>query len=209
MHKRVARLLIRLYPRQWRERYADEFAALLDDGGLTYRMAVDGARGAGGEWGRLIARRLFGDRGAIASRAALIVLRAWAAATVAYMFILPGYPLPVIALEMFKGHGARAFGALFRISSVWSSDAMLVGVIGVYALCISGPIWALFHVSEPRGRWIKLARSVWTVTVVFAALWLWDWRLALSIGVGAYVISHALFPSQPSSRDAALPAVRA
>ena len=58
MHKRVARLVIRLYPRQWRERYADEFAALLDDGGLTYRAAIDGARGAGGEWGRLVRRRL-------------------------------------------------------------------------------------------------------------------------------------------------------
>jgi len=40
-----------------------------------------------------------------------------------------------------------------------------------------------------------------------AALWLWDWRLALSIGVGAYVMSRALFPSQPSSQSA--PAVHA
>jgi hypothetical protein len=145
---------------------------LLDDGGLSPRSLIDGARGAGGEWGRLISRRLFGGRGATAVRAALVASLAWAAALSVYMFVRLGYPLAMIALEVFKGHGGRAFGGLLLMGDVSFHEAMLVGVIGLNALCISGPIWALFHVSEPRGRWVTFARGAATAAVVGAALWL-------------------------------------
>jgi hypothetical protein len=38
---RFARALLRLYPRAWRERYGDEFLALIADAGLTWREIVD------------------------------------------------------------------------------------------------------------------------------------------------------------------------
>jgi hypothetical protein len=44
--KRIARSLIRLYPRQWRVRYGREFAALLEDAELTWRDLADMIAGA-------------------------------------------------------------------------------------------------------------------------------------------------------------------
>ncbi len=42
---RLARALIRLYPRPWRARYEDEFVALLEDTGATWHVVVDIVRG--------------------------------------------------------------------------------------------------------------------------------------------------------------------
>jgi hypothetical protein len=41
MTPRVARWLVRLYPRDWRERYGEEFAALLQDGPGGFRALVN------------------------------------------------------------------------------------------------------------------------------------------------------------------------
>jgi hypothetical protein len=38
---RLARALLRLYPRPWRARYGEEFLALIADTGLTWRAAID------------------------------------------------------------------------------------------------------------------------------------------------------------------------
>ena len=43
-------LLLRLYPRAWRERYGNELSSLVDDTGLTPAAAVDMTRGAINEW---------------------------------------------------------------------------------------------------------------------------------------------------------------
>ena len=51
----VARKLVRLYPRAWRERYEDEFIAFLDArGNLTWSDAIDILGAVGREWGRAI-----------------------------------------------------------------------------------------------------------------------------------------------------------
>jgi hypothetical protein len=42
----VVRLIFRLYPRVWRERYGAEFAALLDETGTDWRIALDVFNGA-------------------------------------------------------------------------------------------------------------------------------------------------------------------
>jgi hypothetical protein len=39
--ERLARMLLRVYPRNWRERYGDEFLALVSESGLTRRAVVD------------------------------------------------------------------------------------------------------------------------------------------------------------------------
>ena len=50
MHSdRFVRALLRLYPRAWRERYGDEFLALIADGGLSWRVVVDVIGAAGVE----------------------------------------------------------------------------------------------------------------------------------------------------------------
>lgn len=48
----LARFLIRRYPRRWRERYADEMLAMIDDAGVTPLGLLDLARGAAGEQAR-------------------------------------------------------------------------------------------------------------------------------------------------------------
>jgi len=42
--------LLRLYPRVWRERYADEFLALIERTRVDWRMTVDVAKSASAEW---------------------------------------------------------------------------------------------------------------------------------------------------------------
>ena len=44
--KRLIRLMAKLYPEAWRERYGEEFEALLDEVGVTGRIAVDVLKGA-------------------------------------------------------------------------------------------------------------------------------------------------------------------
>jgi hypothetical protein len=50
MTKRLARILTRLYPRAWRERYAEEFEALLDEGGTGFPAAANVLLSAISEW---------------------------------------------------------------------------------------------------------------------------------------------------------------
>ncbi|HKV99380.1 MAG TPA: hypothetical protein VJN96_06140 [Vicinamibacterales bacterium] len=55
MKTSVARKFVRLYPRAWRERYEEEFVALLDArGDLTWLDTVDILGAAGREWARAI-----------------------------------------------------------------------------------------------------------------------------------------------------------
>ena len=48
---RLARIVVRWYPRAWRSRYADEVLALLDERPATSRDAVDLASGCVRQWG--------------------------------------------------------------------------------------------------------------------------------------------------------------
>jgi hypothetical protein len=47
---RLASAIIDRYPRAWRERYADELRAMLEDSGASWRDVLDLARGALAEW---------------------------------------------------------------------------------------------------------------------------------------------------------------
>ena len=51
---RFARVLLRLYPRAWRQRYGDEVLALIADGGLSWREVADVIGAAGVERARAI-----------------------------------------------------------------------------------------------------------------------------------------------------------
>jgi hypothetical protein len=46
---RLARALLRLYPRAWRARYGDEFLAFIDDSGLSWRAVANVVAAAGAE----------------------------------------------------------------------------------------------------------------------------------------------------------------
>ena len=51
---RLARALLRLYPRTWRARYGDEFLALIADTGLTWRSTLDVVAAASVERARVL-----------------------------------------------------------------------------------------------------------------------------------------------------------
>ena len=59
--ERLARALLHLYPRSWRERYGDEFLALVDQSGLTWREVADVVLAAGLERGRTTLALAFAD----------------------------------------------------------------------------------------------------------------------------------------------------
>jgi hypothetical protein len=46
----MTRFITRLYPRAWRERYGAELSELIDETGMTPRVAIDVVRGAAREW---------------------------------------------------------------------------------------------------------------------------------------------------------------
>jgi hypothetical protein len=46
----MTRIITRLYPRAWRERYGAELSDLIDETGMTPRVAIDVARDAAREW---------------------------------------------------------------------------------------------------------------------------------------------------------------
>jgi len=48
--KRLARALTRLYPASWRQRYGEEFEALLEQCPANPRMVVNAGAGAVGAW---------------------------------------------------------------------------------------------------------------------------------------------------------------
>jgi hypothetical protein len=52
MSKRLARQLVRLYPRVWRARYEEELVALVDSSPVTAGVVIDLMAGAGREWVR-------------------------------------------------------------------------------------------------------------------------------------------------------------
>lgn len=56
---RLSRALVRRYPRAWRERYADEMLALIDDTGSTWRHALDLTIGCADAWLRTILHLAF------------------------------------------------------------------------------------------------------------------------------------------------------
>jgi hypothetical protein len=64
---RLARFLLRLYPRAWRARYGDEFLAFVEDSGLSWRGVVDVVAAAGVERVRSLAAvmRDEGDPGVV------------------------------------------------------------------------------------------------------------------------------------------------
>lgn len=57
---RMSHILLRLYPRAWRERYGDEFLALLEIRGLSTAAVVDTVRTAARERGRHAFQAVFG-----------------------------------------------------------------------------------------------------------------------------------------------------
>jgi hypothetical protein len=117
MNLRIARLIVRLYPRSWRARYGQEMLAIVEQSGLRAIDVVDLIQGLAGEWIRA-------SRGV---RAVIAVLAAAAcsAASTAIAWWLRRQP---IAPPTFGWLASPIPSVLFLISLsvVWAAYAFLL-----------------------------------------------------------------------------------
>jgi len=160
---KLARILLRLYPRAWRDRYGAEFLALLDDARLSWWQVPDVVRAAGNERVRAAGRSLFGDlseramlRWRLTGRlaawtavAAVVVAAAWSAGQ---WFVSEGAELPV----RFRR------GAAIAMAAAWIRLAVTF-VLQVRAMARGGDV-APFGVGAAEATaWSVMALAWFTI----------------------------------------------
>lgn len=120
----IARLAMRLYPRQWRQRYGAELQALVEDSGTTWQSAVDVTKGA------LIMRLTAFDRPVFAVSVCALLGAAAGAVAVAAMPVRHASAF-TIAVE---SSAPTEEGRIRALISKAFSDANLQGVIEQFGL---------------------------------------------------------------------------
>jgi hypothetical protein len=188
---RGARVLVRLYPPAWRERYADEYVALLEDTGVTAGALASTLRGAIDAWLRPSSAVLAGSARLRASVSTVWCV--WVA-----VVGLAGVMAQLTSDRPFKAaQAAHPFLAGARI-------ALIVGAaVSIVAILAAGVplIWSLW-----RAAWEKrdlraaallalpaMAPPAWVVAAVVIARVVPQSRVA-GVGVGAawFVVIVAL-----------------
>jgi hypothetical protein len=122
---RIARALLRLYPRTWRARYGDEFLALIADTGLTWRAAIDVVGAASVERARVLIALWRGQAGPEAT------LKTIGPANARELFVEAGALLTLIALTVLAlgllgvpwPWSARPFGVFWTLYVVLFSSS--------------------------------------------------------------------------------------
>jgi hypothetical protein len=173
--------LLRWYPREWRERYGDEFAALMEDSlngarpTLRFRLSIVGAglRERGHQGGLLGEGSAAGDRVRAGS---LLVLCAWA------VFVVAGASFSKLSEQFDSAVPAASrslpWGAFKTIQMV----AVVAGIlVGVGALAAVPACLRFLRDGGWRAarRHVRRATAVTTVTVV-ASIGLVAWANSLS-----------------------------
>jgi hypothetical protein len=208
---RVARQLVRWYPRAWRERYEEEFVALLDETHGHSRVVTDLAVAAVEERARRFMTRTLGELGATLVRkiGTLLgqLLLAWCVAWVVTRGLrFLDYTIP---WQLLRGD----FVPPYFNSPTWLwrnlapgsiGEFWLLGALGYYALVNSVPLIVI----------AKLMRAdkanEYTATMLFVlvfAFWghLFDmWYGAAGLTAGGFVLARAWF-RRPTS--AVVPAI--
>ncbi|MCM3885512.1 hypothetical protein [Frankia sp. R82] len=109
----MRRILLALYPRKWRARYGDEFAALLQDTPLTLVAVIDVLRHAAGL--RLQARPRLTQVAAWALATAAIEIVALRAGLTDNILWAPTTPLRTLALAAVLTPSALVAGSVARL----------------------------------------------------------------------------------------------
>jgi hypothetical protein len=166
------RWLLRLYPRDWRERYEDEYAALLEECALTPLTILD--VGLGALDARLHADALTGRRLSMSSR-----LRA------AEIMVFCGYILFVVAGLGFQkmSEDMVKAGVMDRYAAIGLSfDTLMVGAVAALLAVLAGGLPIAFAAL----RYARSARRM-DIPLLFAvppvALALWVGYTIVLVGV--------------------------
>jgi hypothetical protein len=183
--RRRIELLLRSYPSAWRERYGAEFAALLDEGPLSWRMRLDVVRGGLAQ--RLRSAGLVGDDLPVRERlrsGVLLVLCSWAT------FVVAG-----CGFQKFSEHweGATPVGA--RAVPAAAFDALVsAAVVGTAAVLLGIAICLPAFVSFLRdGGWRLIRRRIVRAAVASAA--------TIALTAGGIVWSRHLDEAQRNGHD--------
>ena len=159
--------LLRLFPRFWRERYGDEFLALLESTHLTRRHVIDVVRAAAGEWlVRTLSGRVLIALGlSTAATACALALQALVTTppTITHdgggTLIAPPWPV-----TLGFARGLLIFAGVGRWVSAWFAGAPRVGIARIQSVAAGAvPRRHRFAVGNSRCAGRHWHRSRFTV----------------------------------------------
>jgi hypothetical protein len=183
----VISLLLRLYPRAWRERYGTELADLVDETGLTPAAAVDLTRGAITQW-VLVARDALNGGNTMVIGPAYRHPRTWALA--ALVFLAPTLLFTVLSMLTYQ-FGLTGLAGLMDPVNTWLNgqralDLVLVALPAVALLVAAAPLIRveLRHANDGREAVFGLRLKALNVLVGLLALL-----------IGGLLVGHIVFES--------------
>ena len=180
-------LLLRLYPRAWRERYGNELADLVDETGLTPAAAADMARGAVNEWA-VVARDALNGGTSMVIGPAYRHPRSWA--LIALALLAPTLLFVLLSMLTYQ-FGLTGLAGLMDPLNTWLNgqrilDLLLVALPGV-ALCVAAaPLIRVELRSASDGREAVLGLRLKAFNVLVGLI---------ALAVGGLLVGHIVFES--------------
>ncbi|MEP7360486.1 MAG: hypothetical protein ABI744_02795 [Chloroflexota bacterium] len=173
----MSRLITRLYPRAWRERYGTELSDLIDETGMSGRVAFDVARGASQEWTSQA-------RLALAGGGSMVIGPAWrhptAWAVVGAVVLLP----TVLFIALSALAISNPFGDQF--TSQRYLDLALLLAPALAALLAALPLVRVSYTPADGGPVATLSVRLRAVNMVV---------VITGLGITCLLVGHVLFES--------------
>lgn len=180
----MTRLLLRLYPRAWRERYGAELSDLITDTGLSPVVAWDVARGAAREW-------TSAARTAVEGGATVVIGPAWRHPTlwagVALLVLAPTAAMVVLSILAYQ-LGATGLVSTMEPITRWLNgqrllDVVLVSAPAVAFLLAAAPLLRLELRKSDAGREAVLGVRLRAINVVIGLV---------ALAIGGLLVGHIL-----------------
>ena len=183
----MIRLLLRLYPRAWRERYGAELSGLVEDTGLTPGAAVDMARGAINEWA-VVARDALTGGNTMVIGPAYRHPKSWA--LIALAFLAPTLLFTLLSMLTYQ-FGLSGLAGLMDPVNTWLNgqrllDLVLVALPVVALLVAAAPLIRVEMRNATDGREAVLGLRLKGFNVVVGLL---------ALVIGGLLLGHIVFES--------------
>lgn len=154
----VARIVLRLYPQGWRERYCDEYEALLDDHGVDVRTLADMARG-------VVDARIRDLAGASPERRQRAALAACLWAVTAAAVAVAGF-VKMVEYDDFRAAAARHAPVAAGRDLILAGAGIVALAVCAGGLVVSVALWRGLRQDGPRDLARPLAAAVIATAVV-------------------------------------------